>query len=166
MSVGGSSPEAYRVGGSLADIFGLWGEPLKETKEQIDRIFAEAAKAGRVDNPRIWVTFRPSKARILAHSVRSRQFLTNLISVIGATEEVAWAKAHKTLEALERNSQAGVYGGPTSKAAEPQVSGKATFEIVASVLTGAFGDRTSGRSASSISRSAARFKIPLSGFPQ
>jgi len=60
VSVGGSSDEAYRIGGSLADIFGLWGEPLKETKEQIDRIYAEAAKAGRADNdrPRIWVTFR------------------------------------------------------------------------------------------------------------
>ncbi len=59
MSVGGSSDDAYRVGGSLADIFGLWGEPLKETKEQIDRIYAEAEKAGRADRPRIWVTFRP-----------------------------------------------------------------------------------------------------------
>jgi len=38
--VGGSSAEAYRVGGSLADVFGLWGEPLKETKEQIDKICA------------------------------------------------------------------------------------------------------------------------------
>jgi alkanesulfonate monooxygenase len=62
VSVGGSSDEAYRIGGSLADIFGLWGEPLKETKEQIDRIYAEAAKAGRPegDRPRIWVTFRVS----------------------------------------------------------------------------------------------------------
>lgn len=59
VSVGGSSDEAYRVGGSLADIFGLWGEPLKETKEQIDRIYAEAEKAGRTGRPRIWVTFRP-----------------------------------------------------------------------------------------------------------
>ena len=55
VSVGGSSDEAYRIGGSLGDIFGLWGEPLKETKEQIDRIYAEAEKAGRVDRPRIWV---------------------------------------------------------------------------------------------------------------
>jgi alkanesulfonate monooxygenase len=31
--VGGSSDAAYAVGGKLADIFGLWGEPLKETKE-------------------------------------------------------------------------------------------------------------------------------------
>ena len=52
VSVGGSSDEAYRIGGSLGDIFGLWGEPLKETKEQIDRIYAEAEKAGRVDRHR------------------------------------------------------------------------------------------------------------------
>ncbi|KAK8119661.1 Alkanesulfonate monooxygenase [Apiospora kogelbergensis] len=83
ISVGGSSDEAYRVGGSLGDIFGLWGEPLKETKEQIDRIYAEADKAGRpaTDRPRIWVTFRP---------------------IVAETEELAWAKAHRTLEALER----------------------------------------------------------------
>lgn len=30
VSVGGSSQEAYDIGGALADIFGLWGEPLKE----------------------------------------------------------------------------------------------------------------------------------------
>ena len=79
VSVGGSSHEAYRVGGSLADIFGLWGEPLKETKEQISKIYAEAEKAGRTDRPRIWVTFRP---------------------IMAETEELAWAKAHRTLEAL------------------------------------------------------------------
>lgn len=61
VSVGGSSDAAYRIGGSLGNIYGLWGEPLKETKEQIDRIYAEAAKAGRPreEYPRIWVTFRP-----------------------------------------------------------------------------------------------------------
>ncbi|VUC30780.1 unnamed protein product [Clonostachys rosea] len=79
VSVGGSSDEAYRIGGSLADIFGLWGEPLKETKQQIDRIYAEAEKAGRTDRPRIWVTFRP---------------------IVAETEDLAWAKAHKTLDAL------------------------------------------------------------------
>lgn len=86
ISVGGSSDEAYRVGGSLADIFGLWGEPLKETKEQITKIYAEAEKAGRTDRPRIWVTFRP---------------------IMAETEELAWAKAHRTLEALEANKGKG-----------------------------------------------------------
>lgn len=85
ISVGGSSEDAYRIGGALADIFGLWGEPLKETKEQIDKIYAAAEKAGRApsDRPRIWVTFRP---------------------IVAETEELAWTKAHKTLEALEFNS--------------------------------------------------------------
>lgn len=83
ISVGGSSPDAYRVGGALADIFGLWGEPLKETKEQIDRVYAEAEKAGRNDRPRIWVTFRP---------------------ILAPTEELAWAKAHETLDRLNANS--------------------------------------------------------------
>ncbi|CAK7206044.1 hypothetical protein SEUCBS139899_008827 [Sporothrix eucalyptigena] len=85
ISVGGSSPEAYRIGGSLADIFGLWGEPLKDTKEQIDKIYAEAEKAGRADRPRIWVTFRP---------------------IVAETEELAWAKAHRTLDALNGNKTA------------------------------------------------------------
>ncbi|KAL2864411.1 LLM class flavin-dependent oxidoreductase [Aspergillus lucknowensis] len=82
VSVGGSSADAYRVGGSLADIFGLWGEPLKETKEQIDRVYAEAERAGRSDRPRIWVTFRP---------------------ILAETDELAWAKAHRTLDALQSN---------------------------------------------------------------
>ncbi|KAM3419741.1 Alkanesulfonate monooxygenase [Cercospora zeina] len=86
ISVGGSSDEAYRVGGSLADIFGLWGEPLKETKQQIDRIYAEAEKAGRKDRPRIWVTFRPITAE---------------------TDDLAWQKAYRTLDRLKANRAAG-----------------------------------------------------------
>ncbi|RDW74789.1 putative alkanesulfonate monooxygenase [Coleophoma cylindrospora] len=87
VSVGGSSDSAYRIGGSLADIFGLWGEPLKETKEQIDRIYGEAEKAGRTHRPKIWVTFRPITAE---------------------TEDLAWAKAHRTLDALNRNKENGL----------------------------------------------------------
>jgi alkanesulfonate monooxygenase len=80
VSVGGSSAEAYRVGGSRADIFGLWGEPLADTRDQMDRVAVEAAKAGRTDVPRTWVTFRP---------------------IIAATEELAWEKAHRTLAVLQ-----------------------------------------------------------------
>ncbi|KAL5415419.1 hypothetical protein PMIN03_002749 [Paraphaeosphaeria minitans] len=101
ISVGGSSDEAYRVGGSLADIFGLWGEPLKETKQQIDRIYAEAEKAGRTDRPRIWVTFRP---------------------IVAETEELAWQKAHKTLVALQGNRAAGL-GKVLPNVGEPQNAG-------------------------------------------
>src|ERR1700684_1530219 len=35
VSVGGSSAEAYDVGGRLGDIFGLWGEPRKDTAQQV-----------------------------------------------------------------------------------------------------------------------------------
>jgi alkanesulfonate monooxygenase len=86
VSVGGSSDEAYRVGGALADIFGLWGEPLRETKQQIDRVYAEAEKAGRRDRPRIWVTFRPITAE---------------------TDDLAWEKAYRTLDALKTTTAAG-----------------------------------------------------------
>ncbi|MCR6502359.1 LLM class flavin-dependent oxidoreductase [Shinella sp. CPCC 101442] len=80
VSVGGSSGEAYRIGGLHGDIFGLWGEPLAETREQIDRIFAAAEAAGRKDRPQIWVTFRP---------------------ILAETDELAWAKAHRILAALK-----------------------------------------------------------------
>ncbi len=109
VSVGGSSPEAYRVGGSLADIFGLWGEPLKETKEQIDRIYAEAEKAGRKDRPRIWVTFRP---------------------IVAETEDLAWEKAHRILDALNRNQSSwkGI-AGPAATAAPQNVGSQRLLEI-------------------------------------
>ncbi|KAF2164732.1 hypothetical protein M409DRAFT_25125 [Zasmidium cellare ATCC 36951] len=110
VSVGGSSDEAYRVGGSLADIFGLWGEPLKETKEQIDRIYAEAEKAGRPanDRPRIWVTFRPITAE---------------------TEELAWEKAHRTLDALNSHRAAGVGKVPTNAPPPQNVGSQRLLDI-------------------------------------
>lgn len=89
VSVGGSSNQAFQQGGS-ADIFGLWGEPLKETRQQIDRVFGEAEKLGRSDRPRIWVTFRP---------------------IIAETDELAWAKAHRILDDLNRNN-GGSKAGP------------------------------------------------------
>lgn len=84
ISVGGSSDDAYRQGGALADIFGLWGEPLKDTKEQIDRVAAAAQAAGRSDTPRTWVTFRP---------------------IIAPTEALAWEKAHNTLDILTNRAE-------------------------------------------------------------
>ncbi|KAI5457079.1 alkanesulfonate monooxygenase [Mariannaea sp. PMI_226] len=110
VSVGGSSDDAYRVGGALADIFGLWGEPLKETKEQIDRIYAEADKAGRSkeDRPRIWVTFRP---------------------IIAETEELAWAKAHRTLDALNQNREKGQGKSPPNAPAPQNVGSQRLLDI-------------------------------------
>jgi alkanesulfonate monooxygenase len=84
ISVGGSSQEAYRVGGQQGDIFGLWGEPLKETTEQIASVNAFADAAGR-PHPRIWVSFRP---------------------IVAATDELAWEKAHATLAQVTQNAAA------------------------------------------------------------
>jgi alkanesulfonate monooxygenase len=112
VSVGGSSDEAYRVGGSLADIFGLWGEPLKETKEQIDRIYAESEKAGRApnDRPRIWVTFRP---------------------IVAETDDLAWAKAHRTLDVLQGNRANGTGKVPANAPKPQNVGSQRLLEIAA-----------------------------------
>lgn len=108
ISVGGSSDAAYRIGGALADIFGLWGEPLADTKQQIARIYEEAEKAGRTDRPRIWVTFRP---------------------IVAETEELAWEKAHRTLEVLQRNAKQPDTRQRTS--AEPQNVGSQRLLAIA-----------------------------------
>ncbi|KAH7347252.1 luciferase-like domain-containing protein [Plectosphaerella cucumerina] len=108
VSVGGSSEAAYRTGGQLADIFGLWGEPLKETKEQIDKIYHYAAEAGRKDRPRIWVTFRP---------------------IVAETEELAWAKAHRTLDALKAGAPKGTGLNAPVTAAPQNVGSQRLLEI-------------------------------------
>ncbi|KAJ5893856.1 alkanesulfonate monooxygenase [Penicillium taxi] len=110
VSLGGSSDDAYRIGGSLCDIFGLWGEPLKETKQQIDRIYAEAEKAGRKDKPKIWVTFRPITAE---------------------TDDLAWAKAHRTLDALNSHRAAGVGKVPANAPAPQNVGSQRLLDIAA-----------------------------------
>ena len=80
VSFGGSSDAAYAVGTAEADIFCLWGEPLADTKEQIERVRREAAAAGRSTPPRIQVAFRP---------------------ILGATPEQAWAKAEDVVRQIE-----------------------------------------------------------------
>lgn len=108
ISLGGSSDAAYRIGGSLCDIFGLWGEPLAETREQIERIYAEAAKAGRTDRPRIWVTFRP---------------------IVAETDELAWEKAHKVLDQLTSNREKGLHRAPVNAPAPANVGSQRLLDI-------------------------------------
>jgi alkanesulfonate monooxygenase len=84
VSVGGSSETAYRVGGRLGDIFGLWGEPLAETAEQIASVNRYADAAGR-PHPRIWVSFRP---------------------IVAPTDELAWEKAYDILARTQENTAA------------------------------------------------------------
>ncbi|WET79436.1 LLM class flavin-dependent oxidoreductase [Amycolatopsis sp. QT-25] len=86
ISFGGSSPAAYAAGGAEADIFCLWGEPLAQTAEQIESVKAAAKAAGRTDVPRIQVAFRP---------------------IIAPTEELAWEKAHRTVDAIRARTSGG-----------------------------------------------------------
>ncbi|MBB2948909.1 alkanesulfonate monooxygenase [Actinoplanes lutulentus] len=108
VSVGGSSAEAYRVGGSRGDIFGLWGEPLKDTRDQIDAVNAQAAAAGRTDKPRIWVTFRP---------------------IIAATEELAWEKAHKIHGVLAEGNKANWFRSSLGGSQPQNVGSQRLLEI-------------------------------------
>jgi len=110
VSVGGSSAEAYRVGGSRGDIFGLWGEPLADTRDQIDAVHAEARAAGRADRPRIWVTFRP---------------------IIAATEELAWAKAHRIHSVLADSAGAPAWRSALGGAAPQNAGSQRLLEIAA-----------------------------------
>src|SRR5689334_21902361 len=87
---GGSSPAAYDAGGAEADIYCLWGEPLAETAQQIESVKQAAKDAGRTDVPRIQVAFRP---------------------IIAPTEELAWEKAHRTVERIEARKA----NGPLSR---------------------------------------------------
>ncbi|MFJ4922769.1 LLM class flavin-dependent oxidoreductase [Streptomyces sp. NPDC088725] len=80
VSFGGSSEAAYAAGGAEADIYCLWGEPLEKTAEQIEAVKAAARAAGRTTAPRIQVAFRP---------------------IIAPTEELAWEKAHRTVNAIK-----------------------------------------------------------------
>ena len=111
VSIGGSSQEAYQVGGSRGDIFGLWGEPLQETRDQIDAVYREAEKAGRTDRPRIWVTFRP---------------------IIAPTEELAWEKAHRILGILSESQSSNAWYRKTLGGAAPQNVGSQRLLEIAS----------------------------------
>jgi len=111
VSIGGSSSEAYRVGGALGDIFGLWGEPLAETREQMDRVAEQARRAGRTDVPRTWVTFRP---------------------IVAATDDLAWEKAHRTLAAVEQTHRGGGFlKASLSQGAPQNVGSQRLLEIAA-----------------------------------
>ncbi|WP_327680629.1 LLM class flavin-dependent oxidoreductase [Kitasatospora sp. NBC_00458] len=86
VSFGGSSEAAYAAGGAEADVYCLWGEPLARTAEQIERVKEAARAAGRTDVPRIQVAFRP---------------------IIAPTEELAWEKAYRTVDAIKARRESG-----------------------------------------------------------
>ncbi|MEV4421968.1 LLM class flavin-dependent oxidoreductase [Patulibacter sp. NPDC049589] len=83
---GGSSDDAYRVGGAEADTYALFAQPLDQIAEEIARVRAAAKDAGRTDVPGISVSFRP---------------------ILGATEDLAWERAHRILDTTKERIEAG-----------------------------------------------------------
>ncbi|WP_134739961.1 LLM class flavin-dependent oxidoreductase [Nocardioides sp. 503] len=98
ISIGGSSDEAFTLGGQLGDIFSFWGEPLADIRAQIERVHAIADAAGR-RRQRIWVTFRP---------------------IVAPTDELAWAKAHDYVEKIGRTYEQGGFHKKYLGAGTPQ----------------------------------------------
>jgi alkanesulfonate monooxygenase len=111
VSFGGSSDAAYRIGAADADIYALWGEPLADTAEQIERITVEALAAGRVERPRIQVAFRP---------------------ILGATEELAWKKAEEVLGKIEARQAAAAPNAFVGDIKKPENAGSQRLLSIAS----------------------------------
>jgi alkanesulfonate monooxygenase len=84
---GGSSDAAIDVAGRHADIYALWGEPLKEAGETITRVRLAAARHGRT--VRFSLSMRP---------------------ILAPTEQAAWARAEKIIAAIRLTRAPGMLG--------------------------------------------------------
>ena len=80
----GASAEAVLVGGRQADVYAFWGEPLAAIAARIAEVRAAALPHGR--SPRFSVSLRP---------------------IAAATEEAAWARARRVLEAEQARTGPG-----------------------------------------------------------
>ncbi len=76
----GASEAAIRVAGKHADVYALRGESLAQVKETIAMVLASAARYGREHHVRFSLSLRP---------------------VLGRTEEEAWARADRILQAAK-----------------------------------------------------------------
>jgi alkanesulfonate monooxygenase len=117
---GGSSPAAYQVGSKHADVFALWGEPLAETADQIASIHEAAEAQGRTEPPRISVSFRV---------------------ILGPTEELAWERAHRILDAAKAGTgshEEGYRTGETPASAPENVGSQ---RLLAAAAKGELHDR-------------------------
>ena len=112
---GGSSPEAYEVGAREADVFAFFAQPLAQIVEEFDAVRAAAAAAGRAEPPKFSVSFRP---------------------ILGATEELAWERAHRILDSARGRISAGTPtkgwrnfgGGEASQGSQRQLAAAAQGE--------------------------------------
>jgi alkanesulfonate monooxygenase len=73
----GSSDAAIRIAARHADVYMLWGEPVAQVREVVQRVRAAAAEYGRDKQLRFSLSLRP---------------------VLADTEEAAWARADEILE--------------------------------------------------------------------
>lgn len=101
ISFGGSSEAAYRVGAEEADVYALWGEPLAETRQQMDTITALSRAAGR-EAPTFQVAFRP---------------------ILGRTENEAWEKAYDTVARIRARTAGGEQLTRRHKLTDPENAG-------------------------------------------
>jgi alkanesulfonate monooxygenase len=109
ISFGGSSEAAFRVGVKHADVYALYGEPLAETASQIATIREASAQAGRVDTPKVSVSFRV---------------------ILGATEELAWDRAHAILAQTKAQASQAAAGPMPRASGAPSVG----FQRLAAVV--------------------------------
>jgi len=118
---GGSSAAAYRAGGAVADVYALWGEPLRETAEQIAAVQASAAAAGRGPLG-ISVSFRP---------------------ILAATDELAWARAERILATIEasRGGKGSFTGDKTRVLGGPKPENVGSQRLLAAAAKGDRHDR-------------------------
>jgi alkanesulfonate monooxygenase len=84
----GSSDAGIRTGARVADAFAFYGEPLQGTAEQIAKIRAAAAALGVPGPRRFNVSIRP---------------------IIAPTDELAWAKAERTVNRITANVKGGTW---------------------------------------------------------
>ncbi|SDT22735.1 LLM class flavin-dependent oxidoreductase [Microlunatus soli] len=118
---GGSSAAAYRVGGSQADTYMLWGEPLAETRQQIESVRAAAAAAGRAQAPAFSVSFRP---------------------ILGATEDEAWERAHRVLATIQDSGGGlGAFVSSTALVGGGRPASVASQRLLAAAAKGDLHDR-------------------------
>jgi len=93
--MGGDSDAALEFGGKVTDTYMLWGEPIEQTRQRVDRIGEVAAKYGR----------RPLV------SLSLRLFL-------GDTDEEAWTVARAAEETIRQAQPKKPAGRPASALAE------------------------------------------------
>ncbi|GAB7127648.1 LLM class flavin-dependent oxidoreductase [Silvimonas sp. JCM 19000] len=82
---GGSSDIAIDIAGKHADVYALWGEPLAAVAETIAKVRAAAVRHGRA-----------------ADAIK---FSLSLRPILAETEDAAWAKADRILDAARERVQ-------------------------------------------------------------